>query len=237
MPSETYRADYELLFETIRSKNCKKLRTLFRRGAATAAEKKALANATREDGCTILHVAARHSNFEGTRLLLEHDANVDAQHPDSGRTPLHSAIQADKIDIVGMLLEHGADPNIATWSGVTPLMLSISTESCPSRSISRLLLKYDAQFCRLDSPGWPQPPLILAAELASVKTIRDLCQAGADVHEGDEDGCTPLLVAAKLGRDDVASVLIDLGSDVNACDAKGLSVLHTAAINCTARYC
>ena len=42
-------------------------------------------------------------------------------HRQNGWTPLHSAVFTRQRDVVKLLLDRQADPNIASYSGITPL--------------------------------------------------------------------------------------------------------------------
>jgi len=50
------------------------------------------------------------------------DVNVPDHH---GQTPLDKAIEKEFIEFVSVLLQNGADPNIATSSDVYPLRLAV----------------------------------------------------------------------------------------------------------------
>ena len=71
-------------------------------------------NALDKDNSTPLHFAShsvwrgyRNGTVEGTRLLLNHGAIIDAED-NKGRTPLQLAIEHGRDDIVACLKEHGA---------------------------------------------------------------------------------------------------------------------------------
>ena len=72
---------------------------------------------------TPLHVAVLHGNEAIVKLLLEHEAEVDARDC-KGFTPLHlCARQAESEEIVKALLCYGADPNARSREGhTTPLL-------------------------------------------------------------------------------------------------------------------
>jgi ankyrin repeat protein len=74
------------------------------------------------DGFTALHFAAFFGRFEAAALLIERGAEVDA----FGRgwmtgTPMHSAVSRLQSDVVRILLEAGAKPNVRQSAGWTPL--------------------------------------------------------------------------------------------------------------------
>lgn len=70
--------------------------------------------------------AVRH--LETLRLLLEAGADPDARRPD-GFTPLHVHALVDRIDLVRLLLDHGADRSLLTDDGRDSRMIAIEGES------------------------------------------------------------------------------------------------------------
>ncbi len=69
---------------------------------------------------TALHAAASKDWALVRALLQESKININAQDRD-GKTPLHEAARELKADIVLLLLEHGAKPNIKNKKGLIPL--------------------------------------------------------------------------------------------------------------------
>ncbi|KAF8476566.1 ankyrin repeat-containing domain protein, partial [Russula ochroleuca] len=60
------------------------------------------------------------------QLLLEHGADVNARiehggDDDNGRTPLHTAANYGRVEVVRVLLEHGANVGAEDNKGRTPL--------------------------------------------------------------------------------------------------------------------
>ena len=51
------------------------------------------------------------------RLLLERGADVNARETDSGSTPIYTAAAMGYGNVVELLLQHGADPNVANKTG------------------------------------------------------------------------------------------------------------------------
>jgi hypothetical protein len=64
-------------------------------------------------------VAGRYAAI--VRHLLESGADVHAASPETGHAPLHVAAMRGWADLVGLLLEHGADPGQRDKAGRTPL--------------------------------------------------------------------------------------------------------------------
>ena len=75
--------------------------------------------ATDTDGWPLLHAAAKNGHPEVCRLLLQHDADVNALH--CGRTALHSAASSiwrvRASVVVRILIEAGAAPLAGQRSG------------------------------------------------------------------------------------------------------------------------
>ncbi len=60
--------------------------------------------------------------------------------------------------------------------------------------------------------------LLEAVIVGDVEKVKDLLTNGAEVDVRDENGMTPLLLAAKKGNSEIVSLLLAHGADVNAQD-------------------
>lgn len=74
------------------------------------------------DEALALHYAVESCSREVVKALLELGA-ADVNYPagPAGKTPLHLAAEMVSPDMVAVLLDHHADPNVRTVDGVTPL--------------------------------------------------------------------------------------------------------------------
>jgi uncharacterized protein len=81
--------------------------------------KSANANLSDIDGNTCLHIAIKNKAIlECVKLLVDHDVQINCQN-NNQETPLHLAASEGDEDIVAVLLERGAEPNIQNSNGQT----------------------------------------------------------------------------------------------------------------------
>ncbi|XP_055992692.1 B-cell lymphoma 3 protein [Sorex fumeus] len=73
------------------------------------------------DGLTALHVAVNTECHDAVRLLLERGADIDAVDIKSGRSPLIHAVENNSLNMVQLLLQHGANVNAQMCSGNSAL--------------------------------------------------------------------------------------------------------------------
>lgn len=91
---------------------------------------------------TLLGLSCMLSNISISNILIEHGANVDGyQTPYLERSifPLLEAIKSNKIELVELLLNHGAKIDIEDKEGNTPISLA---HDLHQNNIVELLIKY-----------------------------------------------------------------------------------------------
>ena len=81
-----------------------------------------------DDNCSPIHEAISIKSADIVKLLLDKDKEILNQQDNSGKYPLKKAInyRSPDNDIVHLLLDAGADPNIQDNGGQTPLMSSVN---------------------------------------------------------------------------------------------------------------
>lgn len=145
--------------------------------------------------------------------LVREKVPVNDRDEDTGNTPLVVAIMEKQLEIVQLLVNHGADVNLPDWTGKsTPLDLA---EQSGSGSIIQLLKSRGARY----GSG---SPLHLAAKNGDLLAIEDLLKDGARLNEVDASrGWTPLHYATHYGQKHLVEYLLIRGADVNARDFLG----------------
>ena len=138
-----------------------------------------------------LHGAAFHGHWRLCEFLIERGADVNRSLPDSGETPLHSALcTTDRLAhdrVLKVLLAKGANPNCVTKPGAET---GGFMRDCRTRA---------------------ETPLHRAAAFGTEPTIQLLLQAGAKIDAKDMHGDSPLGWASWYVRPDVILRLLCYG--------------------------
>ncbi len=114
-------------------------------------------------GFTALHHAARQGNVEAARALLDGGADINDTSRVDHTTPLLIAAINGQFDVAMLLVQRGANPNIASNVGMTPLYATINTQWAPK---SR----------------YPQPQAIQNQKATYLDVMKALLDAKADVN-------------------------------------------------------
>lgn len=89
--------------------------------------------------CTPLMEAASAGHLEIVKLLLSHNADVNA-HCATGNTPLMFACAGGHVEVVKELLKHGANVEEQNENGHTPLMEAASAGHVEVAKVDVLLM-------------------------------------------------------------------------------------------------
>ncbi|KAL5315184.1 hypothetical protein ACEPPN_017835 [Leptodophora sp. 'Broadleaf-Isolate-01'] len=143
-----------------------------------------------------------------------------------GWTPLRFAAESGYVEMVGLLLDKGADVAVANKDGWTPLIAALSKGHV---DVVRLLLGKGADLEASDQNGWT--PLSRAAGDGHAAVVELLLDRGVEIEAKDTCSWTSLHFAAKNGHLDVVELLLDRGARIEAKNADGWTPLHCAASN------
>lgn len=177
----------------------------------------------RQGNLTLLQLAARGSNPEIVRMLIERGADVN-RHDKSGATPLNTAIRYSSIDVAIELVKQGADVNAIVPDGSSPLSAAAAGKRL---DLVKTLVASGAELQRVDGRG--ETPLFRAAESGGEDIFVFLVTAIAKANPNWAADPSPLLAASKRGAIPIARRLIERGARVNAHTEAGLTPLMIAA--------
>ena len=230
-------------------------------------------NMTTPDGIGPVVSALINGHFDVAAALIE--AGTDPTLVDyTGRSALYAAADFNTmpksnrpapqvienehtaLDVMRMLLERGADPNVqlerqapyrakldrgndtVLGPGTTPLMRAAKAGDIPAM---HLLLDYGADPTLTTNRG--VDALMLAAgvgtaeqdttgryktEAQAIEAIDVLLGLGLDINAADSRGRTPVHGAAMQGHDEVIAALAERGADLDAANSNGFTPLDTA---------
>ena len=180
---------------------------------------------------------SRNGNINEVRRLLSFgmmDINCVRVGRYSSSTPLGEAAKAGRIEMVKLLLDNGAEVDMACGKGNGDTPLTWASWS-GYKDVVKLLLKRGADPNKADKYGCTPLHHIIHSFFSfnSLKlkesVVKLLLDGGADSNKSDRHGRTPLYLAAEDGLQGVVKLLIDGGASPNNIDADGKTPLHLAA--------
>jgi ankyrin repeat protein len=115
---------------------------------------------------------------------------------EDGATPFLRAAQSGDVDLMKLLLAHGADPHIATANGDTALMVASGV-------------------------GWVEGVTFEWSPAETVEAVRMCLDLGIDPNLRDNDGRAALHGAAHKGSNQTVQLLVDRGAKLNMHDNGG----------------
>jgi ankyrin repeat protein len=142
-------------------------------------------------GLTPLIVACIYERVEIARFLLQRGASACAITSGLRDTAIYGAAQVGRVDLIDLLLAHGADVNVCNAEGTTPLQIAAQRNH---RDAARRLLAVGARVTARDSHQ--RTALHLAARAGADDIVRCLTEANASIDDRTENGETLLMCAA-----------------------------------------
>jgi ankyrin repeat protein len=165
------------------------------------------------------HEIDRPAALDLIKMLLDRGANVNARTKEvppirrfitplgdlswvdfTGQTPFLRAALADDITVMRLLLDKGADPNIATFAGTTALMAAAGV-------------------------NWMTGQTFTESKEASMEAVQLCLDKGGDVNAKNSMGVTAVIGAANRGADDILEFLVKKGARLDIKDKEGRTPL------------
>ena len=207
------------IHDTIESKQSRKIRMI-----------------SRNVGNILLHTAAFCTDISIYKFLIETaKIKINVQNIFDETEVLRFVRQSEPTDqsceVLEYLLKAGLNPNLADYSGTTPLMLSIKESKM---RFVQILVDHKASVNHKSQNG--ETALMFAVKNRNMSLVEILLRAGANPNFQDAKNRTALHYAINSsgkGSDSsnsIEKILLEAGSNVNTVDIRGRTPLHYAFI-------
>jgi ankyrin repeat protein len=150
--------------------------------------------------------AAITGRIERVRTLIKQDPTLVKAYSPDGWTALH--LNWGNLDIVNLLLDHGADINAVSHNHFAASSL-LGAAAFRKIEVARLLLKRGANVNCCGEEG--SSPLHEAAGSGQLNFAELLLAHGANINAKDDKGKTPLATALEYKQDAMAAWLRERG--------------------------
>ena len=153
--------------------------------------------------------ASIKNNIHAVKFLLNHPKINVNKCDSSGCSALLYAVKNDHFEIIQLLVESGADINIAnSETGQTPIICASIHNNV--NTIELLLRQPQIDVNHFDNNGWSA--LMYGVKNGHFKIAQSLIEAGADINATQNNNNeTPLLIAIKQGHVKLVLWMLDNG--------------------------
>ncbi|CAB3249985.1 unnamed protein product [Arctia plantaginis] len=166
-----------------------------------------------------LHFAAARGFLEAVKILVDGGASLEARDTNE-RTALYLAVVRGHVNVVKYLISIGANVNGEEIHGYTPLCEAVWARSSV---LIEILLKAGA---RITHSHRLLHNAIIQRQGEIVKLLTNF---GGGINLHNDNGDTPLLLAARSCQPEIVTILLSKGANVNSRNSiTGENALHIA---------
>lgn len=182
---------------------------------------------------------------DAAQWLLDNGAGVDGTNGD-GSTALNAAAFLGRADVAKVLIDGGIDTSVRNWEGQSAADIAQLDWNTTEYIAAMLQLDVDRETVAAGraeiiamiggtagtSSGSGFEELASAIINDQAAAVKAALAGGADVNSRNPDlGSTPLIVAAFLGRAEIAKMLLVAGADIHAMDNNGTTAVTVAELD------
>ena len=174
-----------------------------------------------------LLAAAAREDLKELKALLADTTEIDVQDGD-GRTPLMIAVQKNNLEMVRVLLDAGANPNVRDITMLTPWLCAGANGF---HEILKLMLGYQPEIGAINRFGGTV--LLPSSEKGYLPTVQAAIDAGVPVNHQNKFAWSGLQEAVILGNggflySDIIRTNMDAGADPLLKDYEGKTAVDWA---------
>ncbi|PVD34477.1 hypothetical protein C0Q70_05752 [Pomacea canaliculata] len=173
-----------------------------------------------------LELAIRKEQKKVTEIPVSNGARPNQSS--SQNSLLHAACDLGNLQVVNILLKHGANPCALNSNGNTPLWLAV----CQGHlEVVKILLQYYIKSSSCSEQSIDSPSALYAAAYYNHMAIAELLiKAGADVNKRNSKGKTALHAACTNENFPLVNLLLEKGALVNAGSVFIATPIHEAVL-------
>ncbi|XP_055364209.1 ankyrin repeat and SAM domain-containing protein 6-like isoform X2 [Betta splendens] len=165
---------------------------------------------------TALMVASQHAHEATVRLLLEWGSDVNFSQKTTGWGPLMAATLSGKVVVAQQLVEHGADPDRLNVLSKTAFELAMQLKQ---RDIKTYLDSITTVRPQTDDER-RRPDVFSALKFGNSQLVKEILEEDpAQVNSLNQEGASPLMMAAVSGQLEVVQLMVEKHADIDKQDA------------------
>ncbi|XP_056290487.1 ankyrin repeat and SAM domain-containing protein 6-like isoform X2 [Pseudoliparis swirei] len=164
---------------------------------------------------TALMVASQHGHEAAVRLLLEWGSDVNFSQKTTGWGPLMVATLSGKVAVTQQLVERGSDPDRLNVLSKTAFELAMQLKQ---RDIKAYLDSITTVRPQTDDEK-RRPDVFSALKLGNSQLVKEILEEDpTQVNSSNQEGASPLMIAAVSGQLEVVQLMVEKNADINKQD-------------------